>query len=106
MLIVDFQKFRKITRQTEDLLLSIGEKGNHFVLMSVKKDGTSGREQLFLEESFKDFENKKNMRLMSMKCLGSVVRGSFTIAAPILRGLSSLMGNVKHLGKYKGYVEA
>lgn len=43
---------------------------------------------------------------MGMNCLGSVVRGSFTIAAPILRGLSSLMGNVKHLGKYKGYVEA
>ncbi len=46
-------------RQTEDLLLSIVEKGNHFVLMSVEKDVTSGREQLFLEEGLKDFENKK-----------------------------------------------
>ncbi len=61
------------------------------------------RQQLLFENSLKDFASNRHADD------GSVVLGVYDwssyCATPILRGLSSLKGNVKHPDKYGGYME-
>ncbi len=65
------------------------------------------RQQLFFDESLKDFANDRRGAESPWVCCagGFCGRGNYC-AVPVLRDLGKLKGEVKHLGKYRGNVGA